>query len=191
MKIIEEESILMRVGYQGIEGSYSQQAASILMPNVEYIPLVSSANVVKELLDGNIDYGVMAIENSIGGTVLETGKALERAPLRLIRETVLPIHHCLFKSPTESLGGIKYVASHIQALKQTKNNLKKYNFKVIEIEDTAIGARGIASGELANTAVICSKIAGELYGLELVEENIEDCSDNKTTFGLYEVEPLY
>lgn len=175
----------LKVGYQGIEGSYSHQAAKSIMPVAKHAPLVSSANVVKALRDGDIDYGVMAIENSIGGIVLETEKALEKAPLLLTLTFRLKIQHCLFKSLKTPLEAILYVTSHPQALRQTRNHLEKYNWKAVEIEDTAIGAKRIAEGELPNTAVVCSKIAGELYGLELIEENIEDSSDNETTFGLY------
>ena len=101
----------LKVGYQGIEGSYSHQAAKYIMPMAEHVPLVSSANVVKALCDGDIDYGVMAIKNSIGGIVLETDKAVAAAPLLPTLTFRLRIHHCLYKSLKTPLDAILHVAS--------------------------------------------------------------------------------
>lgn len=185
----------MRIGYQGIEGSNSENAAKILskelkLSNIELIPLITSANVVKELNLKNIDYGVMAIENTIGGPVEETKNALIDMNISVLEEVSVQIHHCIFKKYEISINSIRNVASHIQALTQCSKNIEKLfpNCNIIETEDTSIAAKYLKEGILSdNTAVICSKSAGNASNLELISENIEDNSNNYTTFGIYKL----
>lgn len=185
---------MIRIGYQGIVGSHSQRAAALLADNAgifnaEYVPLISSANVAEALKDGRIDYGVMAVYNSIGGDVAETAEALKNADFRKMTAIVMPIHQCIYKlSTTVADSEIRRIASHIQALKQTRNNVKKYfpNASVLEVEDTAAAAKMLSEGVLdRKTAVICSRETGIAYNLAQIYENIEDDSSNQTMFVLY------
>ena len=156
----------MRIGYQGIEGSNSENAAKILskelkLNNVELIPLITSANVTNELKLKNIDYGVMAIENTIGGLVEETRNALLDTNISVLEEVSVQIHHCIFKKSEINRDSIKNVASHVQALAQCNKNIEKLfpNCNIIETEDTSIAAKYLKEGILSdNTAVICSKV---------------------------------
>lgn len=184
----------MKIGYQGIVGSYSQRVAGLLADSAgifdaEYVPLVSSANVAKALINGTVDYGVMAVYNSIGGDVAETAEALKTADFRKMTAIVMPIHQCVYKLSTMVVDSeIKKIASHIQALKQTKNSIKKYfpDASIIEVEDTATAAKMLSEGVLdRKTAVICSREAGIAYNLAQMYENIEDDSSNQTMFVLY------
>ena len=153
--------------------------------DIEYVPLISSQGVISALVGSNIDYGIVAVRNSIGGMVVETAEAIRDVYLEIVCETTLDIHHCLYKRPDAPLDDLRYVASHIQALKQTERTRgKRYpQLEPMEIEDTAIGAEWLASGKLGkDTAIICRDTAGESNGLELIEANIEDVSDNRTEF---------
>lgn len=180
----------MRIGYQGAVGSNSEQAAHDMsdelgFADVEYVPLISSQGVISALVDGDIDYGVVAVRNSIGGMVVETAEAIRDVYLEIVCETTIDIHHCLYKHPDAQTDELRYVASHIQALKQTERTCgKRYpQLEPMEIEDTAIGAEWLASGKLGkDVAIICRDTAGERNGLELIEANIEDVSDNRTEF---------
>ncbi len=186
----------MKIGYQGMEGSNSEEAAMLLAEkcgfnNFVLVPLISSKNVVSALKSGEVDYGVLAIKNSLGGIVLETKDALESGDFEIIEKQSLQIRHCLFvKNKEIDLSQVVEVVSHVQALAQTKENLAKHypQMKLVEIEDTAIGAKWLASGEISeNTAVICRKNAGEMYGLHLVNEEMQDNLDNFTDFHLYKI----
>ncbi len=191
-----KRKIFVKIGYQGDIGSNSEAAAKSFaiklgFINVEFIPLISSARVADSLLKKEIDYGVVAIENSIGGIVQETKIAFENINTEIISIEILSIHHCVFKKsidiPNDSL---KYIASHPQALLQTKETRKKIvsDLKEKEIADTAIGALYLSTGEIdSDTAIICRKNAGEMYGLYLMYENIEDDNNNKTTFHLLKI----
>lgn len=178
----------IRIGYQGDEGSNAEEAAHIFASNldsspdtwIEYVPLTTAERVFQALGAGKISLGVVAVMNSLGGVVSETRHMLDHAGIgdwkvAMIDEHVLPIHHALFaKKPGAE---IKSIASHEQALKQTKGyRAEKYPQarEVITI-DTAYAAEMLANGDLSDeVAVICRKDCGEKLGLSLVDENIED-----------------
>ena len=185
----------IRIGYQGIEGSNSEAASAGFavtqeMKNVEYVPLVSSQRVVDMLVAGDIDYGVMASRNHIAGYVQETEAARTGVSYHLTAALTLPIHHCLFvKDPTVTNPTI--IASHPQALAQCKETLAQEfaDAELMEIEDTAIGARYLSDGTLpSNVGVLCRRNAGEAFGLYLLQENLEDDPTNATDFIIIEKE---
>lgn len=183
---------MVTVGYMGIPGSNSEQAAvdfsdSMGWTDPELIPLVDSRGVVDAMLSGRCEYGVVAVANINAGPVLETEEALEGTGDRIefVRSLWAPIHHCVFvRTPGE---GIRHVASHIQALLQTKESLSRLfpDADRIEVEDTSIAARYLSEGRFGDdTAVVCRRNAGEMFGLTLLYENIEDHRDNMTEFHL-------
>lgn len=196
--ILEEEKIKIRnilIGYQGEIGSNAEEAAKrfILkfgLANVELIPLVNSKPVIENLENKNIDYAVVAIKNSIAGIVEETVEVIKDKNLEIIDKEIIPIHHCLFKKKEVKTEDIEIIASHIQALNQTKENRKKYfpNCQEKEMKDTALAARLLSEGKLSNKhAVLCRKETGEMYKLELIKENLEDNKDNYTEFHIYKI----
>lgn len=172
----------IKVGYQGMDGSFCESVLSKFF-DIEHIPkpkgLVTSKEVVFHLLEEKIDYGVVAGTNSIAGRVRETCKALEEAKdkVQIIEAISMPVHQCLFIRQNVDIKDIKSVASHIQALKQCENTLQELipGFRVEKQVDTAISAMLLSKEILPrDTAVVCSKEAGEKYNLKLVKENIED-----------------
>ena len=183
----------MKIAYQGIPGSNSEAASVIFAQNQgfaspEYIPAVHSRGVVDMLMSGKADYGVMATRNLMAGAVGESDNALAGLPHRVIDAQWLSVHHCLFTKSADSR--IDTVASHIQAFGQCRGNLKKRfpGCRLQEVEDTALAARMLADGTLPeNTAVLCRKNAGEMFGLHLMAENMEDDSRNMTEFVLIKV----
>lgn len=182
----------MKMGFQGDVGSNSEEASyefikKLNNENIVPFALITSENVVSALLNKEIEFGVMALNNSIIGEVVETKKAMHKN-IELIDTVEIPIHHCLFAKDKNSK--IRYVASHIQALMQTQDTRKTILKNVIDVEciDTAIAAKMLADGTYSEDyAVICRKNAGELYNLYLLAENIEDDKSNKTLFGLFKL----
>ncbi len=187
---------MIKIGYQGIEGSNAQQAAKDLVEklglrDVEYVPLVDSPHVIKSMKTGETDYGVCAVYNSAAGMVLETFFATNGVELLIKGETTMNIHHCLYKkNPDINNEDLKFVASHILAIKQCENHIR-YNYpqlKSIEVEDTGKAAKDLSEGIYGDEyAVLCRKNAGEMFGLTLIDENIEDYKDNRTHFCLFEL----
>ncbi|MGI6206561.1 MAG: prephenate dehydratase [Anaerovoracaceae bacterium] len=190
---------MIKIGYQGIEGANAEQAAHDLVEKVgitdeiEYVPLVDSGHVIDALVNKRINYGVCAIYNSVAGIVLETVAATNGVELYIKADTTLNIHHCMFKkSPDIPDSSITAVASHILAIKQCEDHLRQLypQLEQIEVEDTGKAAKDLADGTLPETtAVLCRRNAGELFGLTLMNENIEDFPDNRTHFCLFQLKP--
>ncbi len=185
----------MKIAYQGIPGSNSEAVSVIFAQNQgfvapEYIPAVHSQGVIDMLKSGQADYGVMATRNLMAGSVGESDDALAGLSHRVIDAQWLSVHHCLFVKN----GGAKFdaIASHVQAFGQCRNNLhNRYSrCRLVEVEDTALAARMLADGSLPETtAVLCRKNAGEMFGLKLVAENLEDDPRNMTEFVL--IKPMH
>ena len=187
----------MKVGYMGIPGSFSEVAAREMIKemrmqeDITYVPLVCASNILKALQEKEVDCGVLAIENSTAGPVVEFVESFGNVTYEHMETLVMPIHHCLFKKSAEiAVEAVITVASHPQAIAQTVETRRKNwpHMKEQEIEDTAIGAEWLAKGELPETtAVICSRIAGESWGLDLIAENMEDSDTNRTTFWMVQL----
>ena len=182
----------MRLGYQGAVGSNSEIAAREIvakrgMDDVELVPLIGSRSVVEELSSGRIDLGVVAVRNSIAGQVSETLEAIEGRSLTVLDTHTIDIHHFLYKLPEVDEADLLYVASHPQALAQTRLT-RREQFPSLEeqpVADTAIAAAWLASGKLAHdVAVLCRREAGQMWGLDLIASNLEDHPGNQTTFVL-------
>jgi len=184
------------VGYQGIPGSFSEEAAMYFITNkikkyknIELLPLGTTSEVILHLIDGSIDYGVFAYTNTIGGRVRETKEALDEHgnEICVLHQRSMRIHQCLFAKQGIKLEEIKTVVSHIQGLKQTAKFISK-NLPYARMSkqiDTALTAKLLSKGILDRyTAVICSKQAGEKYGLSMLAEKIEDSENNYTEFWL-------
>lgn len=183
----------IRIGYMGIPFSNTEAMTlefcrEMNWKDAELVPLMSSADTVKALFEGKVDYGVLAVRNGIAGPVKETEESLKGKKVRKILEGSERIHHCLFSKTQTS--EIKGVCSHIQAIGQCKENLASLypDAKLSECSDTAYAAEMLSKGELPDDcAVLCRKEAGEHYGLYLVKENLEDRGDNETFFHLISI----
>jgi len=182
------------IGYQGIEGSNSEEAARLLAKKLDIkdyllLPLVSSLNVLTCVETEKTDYGVIAIRNNHGGSVKESIDALYNSPLHKLDSITISIHHFLYTKDVDvRLEDINYISSHPQAFMQCKNNLNKIfpNIELVPDEDTATAARKLGNGIFSRqTAVLCRKNAGEMNHLFLSDSNLEDNQDNKTEFEIY------
>ncbi len=179
---------MIRIAYQGMKDSNSERAAQTLvkqlnLDNVEYIPALTSKNVKNALLSGGADFGVVATKNVNTGIVEETEIAFTDFDYQILSTCGLEIEHYLYT--TDDTTKIKIIASHPQAIAQCQNTLKTDypNVQLLDLEDTAIGAKHLHEGLLApNTAVLCSKNAGEYFNLKLVRSHLQDNRNNTTEF---------
>ncbi|MEQ1677685.1 MAG: prephenate dehydratase [Chitinophagaceae bacterium] len=179
-----EEAGCYRVSIQGYEGSFHQVAAQLFHgKNVEVIPCATFREVVK--IAGNkkeSDGGVMAIENSIAGSILPNYNLLQKSNLKIIGEIYLQIRQNLLVNPGVKLDDIKEVHSHTMALQQCYGFLDKYKWKLVETDDTALSAKHIHQHKSKHIAAIASKLAAELYGLDMIAPNIHTLKNNYTRF---------
>ena len=180
----------MKLGIQGIEGSFSEQAAKshckkFGIEDFELKYLVSSMNVLNSLSDKSIDTGIFAMENAQGGVVIESVEALAKNQCEIIDMFYVEISQNLLAIEGVSVGDIEEIHSHEQALKQCKDYLaeKFWSKKLVEQDDTAKAAQDLASGKLPkHVAVIASKFSAEKYGLKILENDIHDLKRNLTLF---------
>jgi len=181
---------MKKVGIQGLEGSFSEQAAKFYcnkfdIQDFELAYLISSMNVLNGLNNNEIDVGIFAMENAQGGVVIESVKALAENNCKIIDMFYVEISQNLMAKNSISLGEIEEIHSHEQALKQCKDYLaeKFWSKKLVETDDTAKSAQDLASGKLAdNVAVIASKHSAEKYGLNIIDHDIHDLKKNLTLF---------
>ena len=181
-----------RVSIQGYEGSFHQVAAQLFFDkNVAVIPCDTFKEVVK--IAGNkkeSDGGVMAIENSIAGSILANYNLLQKSNLKVVGEIYLQIRQNLLVNPGVQLGDIKEVHSHTMALQQCYGFLDKYKWKLVETDDTALSAKHIHQHKSKHVAAIASKLAAELYNLDVLAPNIQTLKNNYTRFLILQREDM-
>jgi prephenate dehydratase len=173
-----------KVSIQGYEGSFHQVAAQQYFgKEVEVIPCATFREVVK--IAGNkkeSDGGVMAIENSIAGSILPNYSLLQKSNLRIVGEVYLPIKQHLLVNPGVQLEDIREVHSHHMAIQQCLEYLDKYDWKLVETEDTALSAKKLHQHKSKHIAAIASKLAADLFELEVIAPNIHTMKSNYTRF---------
>jgi prephenate dehydratase len=173
-----------RVSIQGYEGSFHQVAAQLFFgKEVQVICCDTFRNVVKIASNKKeSDGGVMAIENSIAGSILANYNLLQKSHLRIVGEIYLQIRQNLLVNPGVRLEDIREVHSHTMALQQCYDYLDKQKWKLVETEDTALSAKHIHQHKSKHIAAIASKLAAELYNLDVIAPNIHTLRNNYTRF---------
>jgi prephenate dehydratase len=175
----------LKVAIQGYEGSFHQEAArKFFGKNVEVIPCDTFRQVIKIASDKKeSDGGVMAIENSIAGSILPNYNLLQKSNLTIIGEKYLHIRQHLLVNPEVQLQDIKEVHSHPMALLQCIDFLEQHHtWKLVETEDTALSAKYINRHKSKHTAAIASKLASELYELDIIVPDVHTLKNNYTRF---------
>ncbi len=172
-----------KIAIQGFEGSFHQVAAQQFFNDVAVICCTTFREVVKIAADKKeSDGGIMAIENSIAGSILPNYNLLQKTNLKIIGEVYLQIKQNLLVNPGIKLEDIREVHSHPMALLQCIDFLEKYNWKLIETDDTALSAKHIHQHRSKHIAAIASRLAADLYQLDILAPNIHTLKNNYTRF---------
>lgn len=179
---------MKRVAIQGGLGAYHGIAAENFFAGeeVEIIPCVTFRDIFTAIKKDPNVIGIMAIENTIAGSLLQNYELLKEHKLHIAGEYKLRISHCLAALPDQTIHDIKEVQSHPIALMQCGSFLETLpGVKVVEHEDTALAARDIAKNDLQGSAAICSERAAEIYGLKILARGIETNKHNFTRFLIF------
>ncbi|MGB5645932.1 prephenate dehydratase [Muriicola sp.] len=173
-----------RIAIQGIQGSnHHQVAREYFGDNIELVECMSFHGLVDQLLDGRADKGVMAIENSIAGSIIPNYALVYENNLHIIGEYYLNIHHNLMALEGQTLADIKEVRSHPMALLQCREYLKtQVHIKMVEDVDTAETAKRIQDQQLKGVAAIAPAAAAELFKLQIIAPEIQTIKNNATRF---------
>ena len=179
------------VAIQGYEGSFHQVAArSFYGKNVQILPCATFTEVIKQASDKKTTMGgIMAIENSIAGSILPNYNLLQKSDLFVAGEVYLQIDQHLMVNPGVKLTDIKEVHSHPMALQQCLGFLNPKGWKLIETEDTALSAKHVHLRKSKHVAAIAGKLAAELFGLDIIAPKIHDVKNNYTRFLILQQSP--
>jgi prephenate dehydratase len=170
------------VSYQGEPGAFSSQAALQVFPDCELLPCRTFEDALAAVSDGAARYGMIPIDNSIAGRVADIHHLLPRSGLHIIGEHFLPIRFHLMAVEGATLATLQTVQSHIHALGQCRKIIRKLGLKAEVAADTAGSARQVAEAGDPTRAAIAPHIAAEVYGLNILMEDIEDEKHNTTRF---------
>ncbi|NOZ76940.1 MAG: prephenate dehydratase [Euryarchaeota archaeon] len=172
----------MKVAILGPRGTFSEEAARIFSPDAELQMAGDIPTVFEKLESGDCEYGIVPVENSLEGPVGITLELLLERQARIYGEVVVDIHHALLALPGTGTGDLREVISHPHALAQCKGFLKELGVKTRNFPSTAGAAREVGEKGLAGTGAIAPRGAAELYGLAVLEEDIQDVDANQTRF---------
>ena len=179
----------MRIAYQGVAGAYSHIASMTVYPGQEYLPCDTFEKARKLEGEGGADLGMFPVENSNAGRVSDVHFLLPQTGLHIIGEFFLPINHQLLGLPGTKLADVKSASSHPQALAQCSEFLKRHGIKPTARIDTALSCQDVLKFQDKSIAAIASKLAGEIYGLDVVAPNVENARNNTTRFLIMAREP--
>lgn len=181
---------MIKVAIQGIEGSYHHQVAEQYFGNaIQLVPSMTFEAIPRLIKSGQAEVAVMAIENSIAGSLLPNYKLIDTHELAITGEVFLPIHHQLLAMPGQTIEAIEEVHSHPMALQQCEVFFENYpHISLVESKDTAASALKIAREKRLKVAAIASKMAGDLYALEVLAADIHTIKNNTTRFFIVQKE---
>lgn len=173
-----------RIVFQGTEGSYSQEAMfRYFGKEINSFHVQKFRDAMEAIEEGSADFAVLPIENSTAGAVDEVFDLLVEFENYIVDELVLPVRHALAGLPDATLSDIERVYSHPQALMQSARYLDEHrDWQQISVANTAVAARKVLEDDDVKKAAICSEHAAEVYGLKLLDREINDNPANSTRF---------
>lgn len=171
-----------RIAFQGEPGAYSHQACRNARPDMEALPCRTFEDAIDAVKSGQADLAMLPVENSTYGRVADIHTLLPQSGLHIIDEAFLRVHINLLGVPGTPLAAITHAMSHTVLLGQCKSFLSQHGIHRIIGADTAGSAQHVSQKGETTLAALASPLAGEIYGLDVLAEHIEDNSNNTTRF---------
>lgn len=173
-----------KVAIQGIAGSFHEVAArKYFNHDIQIVECNTFKTLSEKIDDESVDFGVMAIENTLAGSILPNYTLLRSFHSKIVGEVYLRIHMTLMALPGTSIAGLKEVHSHPMAIRQCREYLNEHpHIYIVEKNDTAEAAKDIRDHKLKDTAAIASATAAEIYNLQVLDHGIETNKRNFTRF---------
>jgi prephenate dehydratase len=173
----------LKVAFQGERGAYSEEAITAHWGDAaEPLPRPYLPDVFDAVEEGHADLGLVAVENSIQGSIVRTFDLLNERTVKAQGETIHKIVHCLIVNPGVEAGDVKRVYSHPQALGQCRGYLEKHGLEPVGAYDTAGSVKMLKERDIMDAAAIASQRAAEVYGMKILEREIETHNENYTRF---------
>src|SRR5437588_7886393 len=171
-----------KIVFQGEPGANSHLASREVYPDSEAVPCPTFEDAFSAIMSGDAELGMIPIENSVAGRVADIHHLLPDSGLHIVAEHFMPVRHQLLAPKGATLADIKTVESHVHALGQCRKVIRKLGVKPVVAADTAGSAREVAEMGDKSRAAIASRLAAEIYGLEILAQDIEDEDHNTTRF---------
>lgn len=172
----------LRIAYQGVPGAYSHIAGKTVYPGQEYVSCLTFEQAMNAVQNREVDFAMSPVENSNAGRVSDVHFLLPQTGLHIVGEFFLRIEHQLLGLKGASLADIKTASSHPQALAQCSQFLKSHNIQPVQRIDTALSCQDVIRDKDQTKAAIASKLAAEIYNLDILAPNIENAVNNTTRF---------
>lgn len=180
---MKNENTNLRVAIQGFEGSFHHIVAhNYFGKTAQILPCSTFKQVADSVSNSTADVAVMAIENSIAGSILSNYKILQDKGLKVVGEYYLGITQNLMALPGTKIEDVKQVRSHPIALLQCMDYLETRNWELLETEDTALSAKHVSEQSLKGVAAVAGDLAAQLFGLEIIKPQINTITNNQTRF---------
>lgn len=171
------------VAFQGVSGAYSETAIyQYFGPNTKTIGCASLVEVFQAVETNRVDLGILPVENALTGSHPQAYELLMERDLRIQAEIIMRVQHTLMVTPETKLSNLRCVRSSSQSLRQCEKFIERHNLDEIPAFDTAGSARYLAENPEPDMGVIASKLAAEIYQLDILEEDIQDAPFNYTRF---------
>jgi prephenate dehydratase len=171
-----------RIAFQGEPGANSDTACREAHPEMDPLPCATFEDALQAVRDGDAALGMIAIENSIAGRVGDVHHLLPASGLSVVGEHFLPIHFHLMGAKGATLSTIRQVRSHVMGLGQCRKIIRKLGLKAVVAGDTAGSAREVAEMNDLSIAALSPRLAAEIYGLDILMQDVEDEAHNTTRF---------
>ncbi len=178
-----------KISYQGEPGANSHLAAREAFPDLDAVAYPTFEDALAAVKTGEALYAMIPIENSVAGRVADIHYLLPDAGLFIVAEHFLRVRHQLMAKPGATLSSITRAMSHTQALGQCRNTLRRLGIKPVPEADTAGSARLVSESDDPTTAAIASRLAADIYGLEILKSDMEDETHNTTRFVILAKDP--
>ncbi len=171
-----------KIAFQGFAGAYSDLSCRTVFPDMQTVPCETFEEAFAAVQGGATDLAMIPVDNTLAGRVADVHHLLPKSGLHIIGENFLPIQHALLGVRGAKLADLKEVHSHIHALPQCRRVIKEMALKAHVHADTAGAAQEVAGRGDKTQAAIASTLAAEIYGLEILKENVQDADHNATRF---------
>ena len=171
-----------RVAFQGESGANSHLAIAEAYPDAQAVPCATFEDAFALIVAGEADLGMIPVENSLAGRVADIHHLMPDSGLHIVAEHFMPVRHQLLGIKGARLADIKTVESHVHALGQCRKIIRKLGIRPLVAADTAGSAREIAQAGDKTRAAIASRLAAEIYALDILAEDVEDEAHNTTRF---------
>jgi prephenate dehydratase len=178
------------IAFQGQPGAYSDLSCRIAYPGLKTVPCAGFDDVFEAVKSGRVALGMIPIENSVAGRVAEVHQLMPHSGLHIVAEHFQRVNHHLLAPKGATLKTLKTVHSHVQALHQCRQMIRKLRLKPVVEPDTAGAAAMVARRGDPSQAAIASALAGEIYGLRSLKAGIEDAEHNTTRFVVAAKKPI-